>query len=141
MSARPCIRAVGHSTETAHALRDVGLEADPALFPVIELVDANLYLLIQDMSDAGLNSFLQGSASIVLPASRSISILPSGSPRGRLPAWVTKMRSQLFCMFSSIKLPLLMFLGRRVKEGEPQDYYLARQRHQLRFVRLRREAC
>jgi hypothetical protein len=53
------IGPVRHAAEAAHALRHVGLKADPALFAIVDLVDADLHLLVEDVGDARLDGLFQ----------------------------------------------------------------------------------
>src|ERR1700683_271448 len=53
------IRPVRHAAEDDHALRHIGLKADPTLFPIVDLVDADLHLLVQDVGDPRLDSLFQ----------------------------------------------------------------------------------
>jgi hypothetical protein len=59
--------AFGFSGETRHALRDVGLESDALLFPVIANIDAGLDLLFDNVADRAIHfeielRFIDGNA-------------------------------------------------------------------------------
>ena len=50
---------VRHTAEAAHPLRHIGLEAHSSLFAVVDLIDANLHLLTEDMADSSVDGRIQ----------------------------------------------------------------------------------
>ena len=93
--------ALGDAAEAGHALRHVGLEADPLLLAVVADVDAGCASARSTTWRTALSiSASSRASSYGLPASCATSRSDSVSLRGRLPTWVVRMRSRLKIMSS-----------------------------------------